>query len=94
MYRNSYENTTAVDFKIREIEAEFDLIMVAERFDESMVLLADLLCWDLEADMSYLKTNARGQAGKSEISEEAREELGRWVAADMRLYRHFEKKQV
>ena len=32
--------------------------MIAERFDESMVLLADLLCWPLEKVVS-LKVNAR-----------------------------------
>jgi hypothetical protein len=32
--------------------------MIAERFDESMVLLADLLCWPLEK-VTSLKVNAR-----------------------------------
>ena len=33
------DNTTAVDNKIAELERTFDLVMMAERFDESMVLL-------------------------------------------------------
>jgi hypothetical protein len=33
-------------------------VMIAERFDESMVLLADVLCWPLEKVVS-LKVNAR-----------------------------------
>ena len=33
-------------------------MLLAERFDESLVLLADLLCWSLE-DLRYLKQNAR-----------------------------------
>ena len=28
------------------MEDTFDLVMVAERWDESMVLLRDLLCWE------------------------------------------------
>ena len=36
----------------------FHLIMIAEHFDESMVLLAELLCWPLEAVASF-KHNVR-----------------------------------
>ena len=38
-------NETAVRAKIDEIDANFDLVMVAERFDESIILLRDELCW-------------------------------------------------
>lgn len=31
----------------------FDLVMIAEQFDESMVLLANLMCWPLEAVASF-----------------------------------------
>ena len=32
--------------QIEEMEDTFDLVMVAERWDESMVLLRNLLCWE------------------------------------------------
>ena len=32
----------------------FDLVLIAERFDESLLLLKDLLCWKME-DMLYIK---------------------------------------
>ena len=35
--------------KIEEMEETFDLVMVAERWDESMVLLKNLLCWDFRS---------------------------------------------
>ena len=31
------------------MEDTFDLVMVAERWDESMVLLRDLLCWEFRS---------------------------------------------
>ena len=44
--------------KLREIiefyEKEFDLVLIAERFDESLILMKNLLCWDLQ-DVIYLK---------------------------------------
>jgi hypothetical protein len=46
--------------KIQDMERHFDLVMIAERFDESMVLLADLLCWPIEK-VTSLKVNARSK---------------------------------
>ena len=42
----------------RELDAQFDLVMILERFDESLVLLQDLMCWPTE-DIVYLKQNER-----------------------------------
>ena len=53
----------AVKQKIGEVDTQFDLVMIAERFDESMVLMAHLLCWDL-ADLVNLKLNARAKLNK------------------------------
>ena len=37
--------------KIEEMEETFDLVMVAERWDESMVLLRQLLCWEFRSPL-------------------------------------------
>ena len=44
--------------KLAEIDDHFDLVMLQDRFDESLVLLADAPCWDLE-DVVTLKLNSR-----------------------------------
>ena len=33
--------------RVEELDRAFRMVMVAERFDESLVLLGDLLCWPL-----------------------------------------------
>ena len=45
-------------FCCRELDAQFDLVLILERFDESLVLLQDLMCWPTE-DIVYLKQNER-----------------------------------
>ena len=40
------------------MDAQFDLVLILERFDESLVLLQDLMCWPTE-DIVYLKQNER-----------------------------------
>ena len=41
---------------IEKLDKEFDLVMISERMDESMVLLADALCIPLR-NVSTLKNN-------------------------------------
>ena len=47
-----------VQDKIEEIEQTFDLVMIVEHFDASMVLLRNLLQWEFE-DLTSIRLNAR-----------------------------------
>ena len=85
------DNETAVSEKIAEMENTFDLVMIADRFDESMILLKDLLCWDYR-DITNVKLNARRESTKSVLSDEVREALKDYLKADYQLYNHFSKK--
>ena len=38
-----------VNQKIDQLTQEFDLVMIAEKMDESLLFLQDLLCWPLES---------------------------------------------
>ena len=66
--------------------------MIAERMDESLVLLADLLCWPLDS-VSHLDLNVRKQELKAQsdnqLSEEDRQILADYLSLDIQLYRHF-----
>jgi len=74
--------------KIEEIEEDFDLVMVAEELDESLVLLSELLCWPLEA-MVALPVNVRFPQYKRKLDAETRALLRNWLWADQMLYDHF-----
>ena len=43
------ESPRLVNRKIEELSQEFDLVMIAEKMDESILLMQDLLCWPLES---------------------------------------------
>ena len=85
------DNLTAVENKIFELDQTFDLVMMADRFDESMILMKDLLCWDYE-DIVNFKLNARKESKKVGLSPEARSELKKYMASDYILYNHFKTK--
>ncbi|KAH9363819.1 hypothetical protein HPB48_021107 [Haemaphysalis longicornis] len=57
-YDGLSDSETAVDKFVLGIDTAFDLVMLAERLDESLVLLKHLLCWNT-TDMVALKLNSR-----------------------------------
>ncbi|XP_067883329.1 galactose-3-O-sulfotransferase 3-like [Heterodontus francisci] len=70
------------------LESVFSLVMVAEHFDESLVLLRRLLAWDLE-DVTYVRLNARSEASRTRLAGDLPEKARRWNWLDARLYQHF-----
>lgn len=78
----------AAQAKIDEIDESFHLVMIAEKFAESMVLLANLLCWPLHM-VTSLKINARKTDKKVVLSEEEKATLRAWQSGDQKLYEHF-----
>ncbi len=85
---SDFDDEKAVMEKIEEIDDTFDLVMITERFPESIVLLKNLLCWDY-VDVSSLKLNAHEESTKSQLSDKARDVLKKWLWADYQLYNHF-----
>ena len=87
----NFENMEQVKNKIEEIDQSFNLILIVEQFSESMVLLNNHLCWDMD-DVTYVHNNIKDKSFKSNISTEARSFLKDWLHADYMLYDHFLKK--
>ncbi|GCB84566.1 hypothetical protein scyTo_0025113 [Scyliorhinus torazame] len=70
------------------LESVFSLVMVAEHFDESLVLLRRLLAWEPE-DLTYVRLNARSQASRARLAGDLPDKARGWNWLDTRLYRHF-----
>ena len=89
--RKDLTNLEAVKEKIEEINQHFDLVMIAEDFDASLVFLSDELCWPL-FNMTSLKVNARKKSAVEKLSQKTRDILQDWLWADQMLYDHFKEK--
>ncbi|XP_054712366.1 galactosylceramide sulfotransferase-like [Uloborus diversus] len=83
-----FDNETMVRQYLKKIETWFDLVLVADRMDESLAMLRQLLCWDFN-DVVVFKVNARTKRFKSELSDEERKLLKQYNQADVILYNHF-----
>ena len=53
------QNVDRINEMIAKADADFNFVMIAEKFEESLILLADLLCWPLEYVTAYFKHNVR-----------------------------------
>lgn len=83
-------NRSIVETKMKEIDSVFSLVMLTEYFDESLILLKDLLNWDFP-DIVYFKHNVMNESRRG-ISESVAERLNLWNNVDKIIYDHFLKK--
>ncbi len=73
---------------LAEVDQVFSLVLIAEYFDESLVLLRHLLSWDLD-DILYVKLNMRTQSSKQRLTPDLPAKIRAWNSLDARLYDHF-----
>ena len=87
------DNEGEVVMKIKQIEKHFDIVMIAEFFSESMVLLKQKLCWQTE-DIKSFQLNGRMKNGKSKLDTVTRQLLAKYLKSDYMLYNHFREKFI
>ncbi|XP_041471418.1 galactosylceramide sulfotransferase-like [Lytechinus variegatus] len=76
--------------KIATLEDDFDLVLIAEYLLESLVLLRELMCWDL-SDMTYFSSRVRTNSEEEKMSKRTFERLSEWNHGDALLYEHFNR---
>ena len=64
----SFSNDEEITEFIKDLSKKIDLVLIAEHFDESLVLMKRLLCWDFE-DIIYVKHKIRNSAFKNKMTE-------------------------
>lgn len=74
--------------QIQRLDDEFNLVLIAERMEESLVLLADRLCWPLEY-VTHLDLNVRKPERTVRLEANERLILSRWLNFDTEIYNHF-----
>lgn len=87
---NAPAEESYVRARLADVEQRFQLVLIAEYFDESMVLLRHLLRWRLDDVVSF-RLNSRSQRSITSLTPESQERVKRWCALDWRLYQHFNR---
>lgn len=84
-----FDKTEVITNFITSVEKDFQLVLIMEYFDESLILLKRLFCWSLD-DIFYLKHNSRLHTlKKHHIPRQFRNTFLEWNKADVVLYQHF-----
>ena len=79
-----------VDRKIKEISREFDLVILTDYLDESLLLLRKLMCWTMD-DILYISKNVRSSSLRYNLTQKQTDMIRQWNSADVRLYEHFNR---
>lgn len=87
----TFFNRSAVKDFVRGLDKTFDIVMIAERMLESLVLLRDLLCWNVD-DVVVFKHNARSDIHRVPLGHDQAIKLKKLNAADVYLYKYFSRR--
>ncbi|XP_033102044.1 galactosylceramide sulfotransferase-like isoform X2 [Anneissia japonica] len=77
-----------IDEWIGIIDNDFHLVLIAEFFQESMILLKNELCWTL-ADVTSFKQNERIKPSVRTIDTAEADKIRKWNGGDWKLYTYF-----
>ena len=82
----------AIDEYIRKLDKEFHIILIAEYFDESMILARRMFNWGIK-DVLYKMLHVRGWDRKTTLSQPYdRARFQDWASVDYTLYSFFYKR--
>ncbi|XP_078582390.1 galactose-3-O-sulfotransferase 2-like [Branchiostoma floridae x Branchiostoma japonicum] len=101
LYRNpmfydlGYLRTESVSEKtirsdIYLLQKIFSVVMVADYFEESLILMKHTLCWDID-DVTFFKLNARREGSIRHVTADMAGKIRRWNKADVMLFDHFNR---
>lgn len=82
------ESKSEINKYLAKLDKEFKLIIISERFDESMILMKRYLNWSVK-DVLYMDQNVASQATNPRklVPEEAKDPLRKFLHLDMALYK-------
>ncbi|KAM8953773.1 galactose-3-O-sulfotransferase 2-like [Pelodytes ibericus] len=87
---NGRESAKHFKLMLDAVETMFDLVLITEYFDESLVLLMDALCWTFDDILSF-PLNTRSNSSRKAISLENEDKIKAWNQFDWQLYVYFNR---
>ncbi|XP_078000046.1 galactosylceramide sulfotransferase-like [Glandiceps talaboti] len=85
---NDMYNMPKLEARIKELGNIFDFVIITEYFDESLILLREMMCWELDDVVSF-KLNARSSSSVYAVSPDMAVKIKNFNAGDVKLYNYF-----
>ncbi|EDO36311.1 predicted protein, partial [Nematostella vectensis] len=86
-----FSDDHVINSTMAELSKALDLVLISEYFDESLVLLTRLLCWELDDVVYFRLRNRANDYRELDITAEMQKRILAWNKADVALYQHFNK---
>lgn len=80
-----------ISYVINEMEKDFKYVMITDRYEESMILLKNMLCLDYD-DIVYLPLKVRTDNDRKILSPEASAKIKNWNRLDTAIYEYYSQK--
>lgn len=88
-FDNLNEADANVQSIIREMDDTFDIVLITEYFDISLILLREKLCWTMQ-DIAYLSVNARRTSTAAhDVDQKISKKIRDWNKIDTKLYNYY-----
>ncbi|XP_006821123.1 galactosylceramide sulfotransferase-like [Saccoglossus kowalevskii] len=81
------DNVTMIKRAIRRIDREMDFVIILDHYDESLVVLKQIMCWEDE-DIIYHITKKSKQK-RNPMTTSMKTNIRKWSLADTLLFDHF-----
>ena len=93
LHSSDFENQTAIEKYLRFLDDDLALVMLMEYFDESLVLMRRMLCWDIK-DILYVPLNKNPEKARMQanLTSKDKRSLAQYNYPDFQLYIHFKEK--
>ncbi|XP_075259217.1 galactose-3-O-sulfotransferase 3-like [Convolutriloba macropyga] len=95
---DSRDDLSRVEDTIKTMDKQFDVVMITDQFEESLIVLKNYTSWPLD-DFAYVMKMQRKPANcrlKSSLTHSEEKDYRRlareYLAADERIYQHFKEK--
>ena len=88
---NRSDNTTEVGSWLKQLDRQFDLVMIVEYMVESLVLLKRMMCWSIR-DILHVAQNVGDYSYKAKHDNlDTVNRYKQWSHLDHKLYQHFNR---
>lgn len=86
-----FEDDAKINQTIKKLDGEFHLVMLMEQFDESLVLLKRLLCWETNDILSFQLNERKQKQKRTHFTDDLVRKIRSWSKADVQLYNYFQQ---
>ncbi|CAH1251153.1 GAL3ST1 [Branchiostoma lanceolatum] len=87
---NQLTSSQTIRLAIDRIDRIFSVVMVADYFEESLILMKHVLCWSLD-DVTFFKVNVRSTKSVRHVTADMAGKIRQWNKADAMLFEHFNR---